>query len=177
MNRGVPPTAANARTGEFTPPGVAAVARSNQDLDCSTAPLTSASLPKTPRHASAGQAGRDERRLLHRRVRTPSTACRAASTVSRAATAAQAKASPIQSPSYTRDTNSAPSLARIVIVPTALPQHHVTAQPDTTASTSSTAATTNRNGWCRRSWACRDEDEGVAETASVTAGSFSCPIP
>jgi hypothetical protein len=29
MNRGVPPTAANARTGEFTPPGVTCRARSN----------------------------------------------------------------------------------------------------------------------------------------------------
>lgn len=28
MNRGVPPTARNARTGEFTPPGVTAAARS-----------------------------------------------------------------------------------------------------------------------------------------------------
>ena len=30
MKRGVPPTAVNARTGEFTPPGVTALARSNQ---------------------------------------------------------------------------------------------------------------------------------------------------
>ena len=30
MNRGVPPTARNARTGEFTPPGVTAWARSNR---------------------------------------------------------------------------------------------------------------------------------------------------
>ena len=30
MKRGVPPTAVNARTGEFTPPGVTARARSNQ---------------------------------------------------------------------------------------------------------------------------------------------------
>jgi hypothetical protein len=33
MNRGVPPTALNARTGEFTPPGVTARARSNQAAD------------------------------------------------------------------------------------------------------------------------------------------------
>jgi hypothetical protein len=33
MNRGVPPTALNARTGEFTPPGVTRVARSNQSRD------------------------------------------------------------------------------------------------------------------------------------------------
>ncbi|CAM5304096.1 hypothetical protein SALBM311S_11518 [Streptomyces alboniger] len=30
MNRGVPPTARKARTGEFTPPGVTAAARSNR---------------------------------------------------------------------------------------------------------------------------------------------------
>src|SRR4029453_1786517 len=30
MNRGVPPTARKARTGEFTPPGVTARARSNR---------------------------------------------------------------------------------------------------------------------------------------------------
>ncbi|GEL16390.1 hypothetical protein PA7_02270 [Pseudonocardia asaccharolytica DSM 44247 = NBRC 16224] len=29
MNRGVPPTALNARTGELTPPGMALLARSN----------------------------------------------------------------------------------------------------------------------------------------------------
>ena len=34
MNRGVPPTALNARTGEFTPPGVTARARSNSAADC-----------------------------------------------------------------------------------------------------------------------------------------------
>src|SRR6478735_9343074 len=33
MNRGVPPTALNARTGEFTPPGVTACARSNRAAD------------------------------------------------------------------------------------------------------------------------------------------------
>ena len=33
MNRGVPPTARNARTGEFTPPGVTACARSNSFWD------------------------------------------------------------------------------------------------------------------------------------------------
>ncbi len=33
MNRGVPPTARNARTGEFTPPGVTASARSNSAAD------------------------------------------------------------------------------------------------------------------------------------------------
>ena len=29
MKRGVPPTEPNARTGEFTPPGIAALARAN----------------------------------------------------------------------------------------------------------------------------------------------------
>ena len=33
MNRGVPPTALKARTGEFTPPGVTRWARSNQSAD------------------------------------------------------------------------------------------------------------------------------------------------
>ena len=33
MKRGVPPTALKARTGEFTPPGVTAWARSNQSAD------------------------------------------------------------------------------------------------------------------------------------------------
>jgi hypothetical protein len=33
MNRGVPPTARKARTGEFTPPGVTSRARSNQAAD------------------------------------------------------------------------------------------------------------------------------------------------
>jgi hypothetical protein len=32
-NRGVPPTAPNARTGEFTPPGIARTARSNRSSD------------------------------------------------------------------------------------------------------------------------------------------------
>jgi len=33
MNRGVPPTALNARTGEFTPPGVTALARVNSSSE------------------------------------------------------------------------------------------------------------------------------------------------
>ncbi len=33
MNRGVPPTARKARTGEFTPPGVTTDARSNSDCE------------------------------------------------------------------------------------------------------------------------------------------------
>ncbi len=41
MNRGVPPTARNARTGEFTPPGITCCARSNSsaDLGASTRPV------------------------------------------------------------------------------------------------------------------------------------------
>src|SRR6188472_3183492 len=35
MNRGSPPTAANARTGEFTPPGIVRFARSNSRRDLS----------------------------------------------------------------------------------------------------------------------------------------------
>src|SRR4051794_17634846 len=37
MNRGVPPTARNARTGELTPPGVTALARSNRATDAGAA--------------------------------------------------------------------------------------------------------------------------------------------
>jgi hypothetical protein len=33
MKRGTPPTARNARTGEFTPPGVTAEARANNAVD------------------------------------------------------------------------------------------------------------------------------------------------
>jgi hypothetical protein len=33
MNRGMPPTPQNARTGELTPPGITAWARSNQAAD------------------------------------------------------------------------------------------------------------------------------------------------
>jgi hypothetical protein len=33
MNRGIPPTPRNARTGEFTPPGITAWARANQAAD------------------------------------------------------------------------------------------------------------------------------------------------
>jgi hypothetical protein len=34
MKCGVPPTALNARTGEFTPPGMSVFARSNSLADC-----------------------------------------------------------------------------------------------------------------------------------------------
>jgi hypothetical protein len=43
MKRGVPPTARKARTGEFTPPGITALARLNNWAD--SVALTSASLP------------------------------------------------------------------------------------------------------------------------------------
>ena len=36
MNRGVPPTEVKARTGEFTPPGIAALARSNSAAEVVT---------------------------------------------------------------------------------------------------------------------------------------------
>jgi hypothetical protein len=43
MNRGTPPTARNARTGEFTPPGVTSEARRNRSEECcveaDTAPI------------------------------------------------------------------------------------------------------------------------------------------
>ncbi|COZ80967.1 Uncharacterised protein [Mycobacterium tuberculosis] len=40
MKRGVPPTAVNARTGEFTPPGMTLHAASNSCADVRAAPLT-----------------------------------------------------------------------------------------------------------------------------------------
>src|SRR5579884_2237174 len=36
MNRGTPPTGPNARTGEFTPPGVTSTARANSSADRSS---------------------------------------------------------------------------------------------------------------------------------------------
>ncbi len=59
MNRGVPPTAAKARTGEFTPPGVTARARSKRARDCSSGRGVTASL--SPR------AGRDAHSRGHPR--------------------------------------------------------------------------------------------------------------
>src|SRR5688572_28946548 len=47
MKRGVPPTARNARTGEFTPPGITCIARANN---------SSLVAPKTP-SASAPRGG------------------------------------------------------------------------------------------------------------------------
>ncbi len=43
MNRGVPPTPANARTGEFTPPGVTASARENNPREVASGDGTSQS--------------------------------------------------------------------------------------------------------------------------------------
>ena len=43
MKRGVPPTALNARTGEFTPPGVTAFARANSASEVSVAEGTESS--------------------------------------------------------------------------------------------------------------------------------------
>jgi hypothetical protein len=42
MNRGVPPTAVKARTGEFTPPGITAHASSKSLAETVTAPLVEA---------------------------------------------------------------------------------------------------------------------------------------
>src|SRR5215218_4959310 len=44
MKRGVPPTALNARTGEFTPPGVTARARSKSSSDRRVGPVVAALL-------------------------------------------------------------------------------------------------------------------------------------
>ncbi|GAA2937410.1 hypothetical protein GCM10020221_36460 [Streptomyces thioluteus] len=53
MNRGVPPTARNARTGEFTPPGVTTAARSKSVWD------TGASYGKGTLFLPADDVGRD----------------------------------------------------------------------------------------------------------------------
>ena len=47
MKRGVPPTALNARTGEFTPPGVTAWARSKSALDWGVGRAVTASLSRS----------------------------------------------------------------------------------------------------------------------------------
>lgn len=47
MNLGVPPTEWNARTGEFTPPGVTVDARSNSARDLATAASVTVELPLT----------------------------------------------------------------------------------------------------------------------------------
>src|SRR3954471_12169519 len=65
MNRGVPPTARKARTGEFTPPGVTRPARSNNCADTGasygygslTAPLSPARLCAPRRTGTAPLQG------------------------------------------------------------------------------------------------------------------------
>src|SRR3954468_17014164 len=52
MNRGVPPTAPNARTGELTPPGVTACARANSRAEASS--VTSPSSQATRKHGRSG---------------------------------------------------------------------------------------------------------------------------
>src|SRR4029079_934321 len=66
MKRGVPPTALNARTGEFTPPGVTARARSNRasDADVRRSLVVTGSLSPTggePPHRPAPAASRTYR--------------------------------------------------------------------------------------------------------------------
>src|SRR5258708_13174426 len=51
MNRGVPPTALNARTGEFTPPGMTSCARWKRASDCLPMPA------RIIRTASRGSMG------------------------------------------------------------------------------------------------------------------------
>jgi hypothetical protein len=54
MNRGVPPTALKARTGEFTPPGVTAWARANRAADSAVCRAVGSELiaPFSPRAPS-----------------------------------------------------------------------------------------------------------------------------
>src|SRR3954447_24947717 len=65
MKRGVPPTAWNARTGEFTPPGVTARARRIRAAETGTgsAPGTPAFSPVPPNAAKPGGARRDARAM------------------------------------------------------------------------------------------------------------------
>jgi hypothetical protein len=56
MKRGVPPTARNARTGEFTPPGITRWARSNNSAEIG-ASLTSLSLQPDGQQGVTGTAG------------------------------------------------------------------------------------------------------------------------
>jgi hypothetical protein len=60
MNRGTPPTARNARTGELTPPGVTAEALSKSAADFSVVSGTAAILPDPPAGSAGGQ-GRSAR--------------------------------------------------------------------------------------------------------------------
>src|ERR1044072_4026377 len=73
MNRGTPPTARNARTGELTPPGVTAEALSKSAADCSVCAGTPDILPDRPR-GPVGRAVRitrvDRAQGVHRRFVT-----------------------------------------------------------------------------------------------------------
>src|SRR5579875_65560 len=83
MNRGVPPTARNARTGEFTPPGITAWARSNRAAEAGASDTASSlaassrsgfpawlTLARAPRGASAGKRDQPSRQVAaHRDAR------------------------------------------------------------------------------------------------------------
>jgi hypothetical protein len=56
MNRGVPPTARNARTGEFTPPGVTIRARSNRACEVSMELTRRFSQPNRPARDAGTEA-------------------------------------------------------------------------------------------------------------------------
>ena len=60
MKRGVPPTALKARTGEFTPPGVTALARANRASDRSWSHRAIVS-EAANRTASVQRSARDHR--------------------------------------------------------------------------------------------------------------------
>src|SRR3954467_4016910 len=71
MNRGVPPTARNARTGEFTPPGVTACARSNRAREAESGEvMTPVSQPAGAR-AGPGEPDGDIPRKLGALVFSP----------------------------------------------------------------------------------------------------------
>ena len=71
MKRGVPPTARKARTGEFTPPGVTASARSNRAREAESGEvMTPVSQPRGAR-AGPGEADGDIPRKLGALVFSP----------------------------------------------------------------------------------------------------------
>src|SRR4051812_14526296 len=53
MNRGVPPTEENARTGEFTPPGITAHASANRFAETSVLDMAT-SVPASPKASTTG---------------------------------------------------------------------------------------------------------------------------
>src|SRR5689334_9994152 len=74
MNKGFPPTALNARTGEFTPPGMISLARSKSRLDFSYKPnLQSNNLrkktSKPPRRQGRQEIIRNQRQTASQRLR------------------------------------------------------------------------------------------------------------